>query len=138
MRRTWPFVAFLACLPALVAVVAVAALGRPSYAQYTPEAALEHGRALYTGTCASCHGLHGEGAGMPGLGIPRIDAAGTTWQMSDIDLTLLIRNGKGAMPGVGGTWSKEDVGTVLTFLRSLWSPEQRQAHDALQAPDDQP
>jgi len=124
VRRGWPFTAVLALLPVLTLL---AALAQSTFAQFTPEAALEHGRTLYTGTCASCHGLHGEGAGMPGLGIPRIDAGGTAPQLSDIDLTLLIRNGAGAMPGVGGTWSQEDVASVITLLRSWWTPERQAA-----------
>lgn len=124
MRRSWALALLLALVP--VAVLATA-LSQPGFAQYTPEASLERGHELYMGTCASCHGQRGEGAGMLGLGIPRIDAQGAAWQSSDIDLTLLIRNGKGAMPGVGGTWSKEDVAAVLRLMKSWWTPEQLEA-----------
>lgn len=130
MRRAWPF---LVAVPLLVMAAALAIIARPTvpgFAQYAPEAALERGRLLYTGSCASCHGQNGEGGGVPGLGLPRLDAGGTAWQLSDIDLTRIIRNGRGAMPGIGNSWTKEGLGAVLTLLRSWWSPEQRTAHDA--------
>lgn len=131
VRRIWPFTPVLAALAAALAALAIVAPPTgTAFAQYAPKAALQHGQALYTGSCASCHGLHGEGAGMPGLGIPRLDAGGTAWQLADLDLRLIIRDGKGAMPGIGTIWTREDLGTVLTLLRSWWTPEQQRAHDA--------
>lgn len=131
MRRSLLLASSLALV---AAALGAALLTRPSFAQDTPEPVLAHGRALYADTCAACHGTQGEGAGIPGLGIPPIDGDGNAWQLSDIDLTLLLRNGKGAMPGVGGSWSKEDVAAVLALLKRFWTPEQRAAHDAASRP----
>jgi mono/diheme cytochrome c family protein len=111
---------------ALAVLPAVAAL-----AQLTPSAGLERAQTLYQASCASCHGDHGQGAAMPGLGLPRLDSGGTTWQQSDAALALLIRNGSGLMAGVGTAWSDEDVNAVLNLIRSWWTPEQQRRHDAL-------
>jgi len=128
VTRTWPAALGLGLLTA-AALAGLLSATTPAFAQYTPAAALAHGRTLFTGACASCHGVRGQGAGMDGLGIPRLDAQGTAWRLSDVDLALLIRDGKGAMAGVGDTWSKEDIATVLTLLRSWWTPEQLRTHD---------
>lgn len=111
-------------------MILLAALAHAAFAQTGPDPVLDHARTLYAETCAACHGLRGEGAGMPGLGIPRIDAAGSSWQLDPLDLTLLIRSGKGTMPGVGGSWSKADIAAVVALLETWWTPAQRQAYDA--------
>lgn len=85
---------------------------------------------LYETTCAACHGPRGQGGGIPGMGIPPLDAGGTAWQKGDIDLQLIVRNGSGSMPGVGGSWTAADVRAVLDLIASWWTPQQRSRHAA--------
>jgi len=141
--RRWPAIVALGGLLALAATVARGAAGPygpptgPSrdasalVAQDPPEPDYQRAADLYDVTCVACHGPHGSGAAMPGLGIPPLDAQGTAWQMSAIDLQLIIETGKGSMPGVGGTWSKQDVLDVLALMRTWWTPAQQEQHDAL-------
>jgi len=99
--------------------------------QAQPKPDLQRAENLFTGTCAACHGVRGQGAGMPGMGLPALDASSTAWQKSDVELTLVIRDGKGVMPGVGNTWTDADIRDVLALLQTWWTPEQRAQHDAL-------
>lgn len=94
-------------------------------------ARLERAQALFQDTCATCHGRTGGGAGMPGLGLPPLDFTSPTWQKSDVELTLTIRNGAGVMPGVGRSWTDDDVADVLALIRSWWTPDQQAQHDAI-------
>lgn len=108
----------------------------PPAGQAAATADLQHGERLFVGTCAACHGLHGQGAGMPGLSFPPLDASSDAWQKSAVELELIIKGGKGTMPGVGSSWSLQDLRDVMGLLESWWTPEQQAKHDALSnAPD---
>lgn len=91
-------------------------------------ATLQHAEALYLDDCASCHGRQGQGAGMPGMELPALDATGTAWQKTDPELETIVKSGAGLMPGVGTTWSKDDILAVLAMIRSWWTPEQLSRH----------
>ena len=77
-------------------------------AQNAPSAEL--GREEWTGVCAKCHGLAGEG----GIG-PRI--AGTPTLTDPDALANLVRNGKGQMPAVGAGWTNEQVESLALYLK---------------------
>jgi mono/diheme cytochrome c family protein len=130
----------LAALAAATAWAAAGPFGAPGaptperstlVAQDAPEPDFQRAATLYNTTCVACHGPYGSGAAMPGLGIPPLDAQGTAWQKSAIDLQFIIKGGKGSMPGVGGSWSKQDVLDVLALMRTWWTPAQQKQHDAL-------
>jgi mono/diheme cytochrome c family protein len=140
----WPGLLALATLLALIGTFAWAARSVPAttpvgasgeaapvLAQDEPSPDFQRATALYNASCVACHGPYGSGAAMPGLGIPPLDAQGTAWQNSAIDLQFIIKGGKGTMPGVGGSWTQQDVRDVLALIRTWWTPEQQKQFDAL-------
>ena len=59
--------------------------------------------------CATCHGLAGQGDIGPAIAQSPI--------LSDRKaLTLLLRDGRGAMPAVGKTWSDAQLNATLDYL----------------------
>ena len=141
--RRWPGFLALGALLALAASgawaaadpstqpAAVSPATPPLVAQDPPEPDFQRAATLYNASCLACHGPYGSGAAMPGLGIPPLDAQGTAWQKSAIDLQFIVKTGKGSMPGVGSSWTQQDVRDVLALMRTWWTPEQQKQHDAL-------
>ena len=102
---------------------------------------VQAGRALYAQRCASCHGAHGEGA--PGwqhrdaqgeLPPPPHDSTGHTWKHSDAMLYRLVRQGwrdpfnktqRLTMPAFEGILSPHEVRAVISYLKTLWTPQER-------------
>lgn len=100
------------------------------------------GRAIYEQYCASCHGAKAEGA--PNwqerdqhseLPAPPHDAEGHTWRHSDAELYEMTRKGwrdpfnktkRLTMPAFGDALSPEQIDAVVTYLKTLWTPEQRE------------
>lgn len=118
--------------PARHGAAAAAATGTtPLLGQSSRAPDLQLAEHLFVGTCAACHGIRGQGAGMPGMGFPALDATSDAWQKSDEELQLIVQGGKGSMPGVGSSWTASDIRDVLALLRSWWTPEQQARHDAL-------
>lgn len=103
---------------------------------------VKHGRALYQQYCASCHGANAEGA--PNwqerdehseLPAPPHNAEGHTWRHSDAELYEMVSKGwrdpfnkttRLTMPGFGDVLSLQQIRVVITYLKTLWTPEQRQ------------
>jgi cytochrome c oxidase subunit 2 len=67
------------------------------------------GRQAFTGVCASCHGLEGEGLIGPAI------AASPTLQ-DPARLRNLIRHGQGQMPAVGKTWDAALMKQTVAYL----------------------
>ena len=67
------------------------------------------GEETYTGACAKCHGLAGEGDIGPGL-------AGNSLLQDANALENVIRNGRGAMPPVGQDWSERQLDALTDYL----------------------
>jgi mono/diheme cytochrome c family protein len=77
-------------------------------------------RALWTATCAGCHGRDGRGHGdakPPGAQIP--DFTTTTWQSSrsDAQLTQVITQGRGMMPGFGKQVNEQGIAVLVQHVR---------------------
>ena len=99
------------------------------------------GRNVYQQQCASCHGARSEGApnwqqpdAKGELPAPPHDAHGHTWKHSDAMLYRIVRNGwrdpfnktdRLTMPAFTGTLSPSEVRAVITYLKTLWTSEQR-------------
>lgn len=99
------------------------------------------GRLIYQQHCAACHGDHGEG--QPGwqqlnaqgeLPPPPHGPQGHTWKHADAMLYQIVRNGwrdpfnktqRLTMPAFEGTLSPSEIKAVITYLKTLWTPEQR-------------
>ncbi len=102
---------------------------------------VERGRALYLTNCSQCHGAEGEGQpnwrqrNPDGTFLPPPhDSTGHTWHHGDGRLFRIIQDGgkvyedpgfKSMMPAFGDTLSSEEIRAVVTYLKSLWDPNQR-------------
>lgn len=100
------------------------------------------GEAIYQQYCAACHGAKGEGK--PGweerdalgeLPPPPHDPTGHTWKHSDAMLYRMIRDGwrdpfnktkRLTMPAYKDVLSPTEIKAVVTYLKTLWTPEQRE------------
>lgn len=131
--------------PTIAMAIAAAALATGAVAADRPPSdtpRVEAGRAIYEQNCASCHGAHAEGAAgwqkrdahgeMPP---PPHDATGHTWRHSDADLYAMVSKGwrdpfnkteRQTMPGFAGSLSPRQIVSVLDYLKTLWTPEERQ------------
>jgi cytochrome c oxidase subunit 2 len=68
------------------------------------------GKETFTGACAKCHGLAGEGDVGPrlqGNGLLEDDAA----------IEQLVRNGRGLMPPVGKDWTDRQMDALIDYLQ---------------------
>jgi cytochrome c oxidase subunit 2 len=70
----------------------------------------ELGRAEFQGVCATCHGMKGQGDYGPAL-----DANPIVTQAAG--LAAIVRNGRGKMPPVGLTWTKQQLDTLLAYMK---------------------
>ena len=135
MRRT-----VLAIAIGLFGAVAAAYAAGTALPPLDPEL-LEAGRHVYAKHCASCHGARAEGTpnweqpdAQGELPAPPHDAEGHTWKHSDAMLYRIVMRGwrdpfnkteRLTMPGFSGVLSPREVRAVITYLKTLWTPEQR-------------
>jgi cytochrome c6 len=70
--------------------------------------------------CAMCHGADGKGQTAMGKTLNLRDLGSADVQgQSDADLTNIITNGKGKMPKYDGKLTKDQIGDVVKFIRTL-------------------
>jgi mono/diheme cytochrome c family protein len=86
-----------------------------------PKTDLERGAAVFSRSCASCHGLsNGTKAQLgfkvqpPNLADPALQA-----RLGDAELKRVIREGKGQMPPFGRMLPDSEINALLVYLRSL-------------------
>jgi mono/diheme cytochrome c family protein len=100
------------------------------------------GRDLYLTYCAACHGRNGEGQKnwqqpnvLGELTAPPHNAEGHTWRHADSDLFTMIAKGwrdpfnrtkRLTMPPFKETLKSEEITDLITYLKTLWTAEQRQ------------
>ena len=82
------------------------------YTAYTSKtAAAGLGKAEFTGACATCHGMQGNGGYGP--------AISSNSQITDVNtLTPLLRNGNKLMPPVGDTWTPAQVKALTDYAKA--------------------
>ncbi|HEX3729351.1 MAG TPA: cytochrome c, partial [Opitutaceae bacterium] len=117
LRATAPSLAALS-ICALAPFLAAAA----SAAEYVDNSAAS--RAEYAVTCARCHG---DGTGMPALGIPSF--ADPKWQAahSDAELAAAIKNGmNGKMPPFGAALADAQIQDLVRYVIRGFTPPPRQ------------
>lgn len=70
--------------------------------------------------CAACHGANGAGDTTMGKNLKLKDLGSADVQkQADADLTATITKGKNKMPAYDGKLTKEQIGEVVKFIRTL-------------------
>jgi mono/diheme cytochrome c family protein len=116
-----------------------------------PADVVERGEAIYQQHCAVCHGPEGEGE--PGwqtqnpdltFPAPPHDATGHTWHHGDGLLFRIVRDGgetiespsfRSRMPAFGHLLSDTEIREVITYLKTLWGPEEREFQEGMSKVD---
>lgn len=99
------------------------------------------GQQLYLQNCVACHRPNAEGApnwtqpdARGNLPPPPHNDSGHTWRHGDTELASIIRNGQRdvfnktpelTMPPFKDRLSDEEIAAVISYFKSLWSPEHR-------------
>ena len=99
----------------------------------TPADPATLGQQTFVQWCVPCHGASGEGF-INALNAPALNADGETYLLSDADILHAIIDGGaesgGAMAPLGDSLTAEQEAAVLEYVHSLWTDEQRAAHEA--------
>jgi mono/diheme cytochrome c family protein len=101
-----------------------------------PSAQMTEGKALYGATCASCHGVEGEG--QPNWRIPNEqgvlpapphDSSGHTWHHADEQILEMIAQGtampNSAMPAFGDRLNRAQMEAILSYIKTFWGDDER-------------
>ena len=81
---------------------------------------LADGGADFKAKCAMCHGADGKGDSGMGKTLKVRDLGSADVQgQSDADLNGIITNGKGKMPKYDGKLSKDQIGDLVKYIRTL-------------------
>ncbi|MDH3233754.1 MAG: c-type cytochrome [Alphaproteobacteria bacterium] len=107
------------------------------------------GKQVYAKACAACHGANLEGEknwkqrkSDGTFGAPPHDASGHTWHHADALLFRITKHGgasvapagfKSGMPGFKEQLSDREIWAVLAFIKSRWSPRERQVQARINA-----
>jgi cytochrome c oxidase subunit II len=83
----------------------VRAVPQLEYDAWLREGAPGQGEQTFQGACAPCHGDRGQGLIGPPLGSPDPEV-----------LRVVVRNGVGAMPAVGGGWSEAEMNALVEYV----------------------
>jgi cytochrome c6 len=74
----------------------------------------------YKAKCATCHGPDGKGDTAMGKTMKVKDLGSAEVQkQSDADVTTIIEKGKKPMPGYEGKLTKEQIDSLVKYVRSL-------------------
>ena len=68
------------------------------------------GRSEFTGVCATCHGMSGQGAYGPNL-------SNNPLLTQTAGLESIVRNGRGRMPAVGDTWTNAQMQALAAYVK---------------------
>jgi cytochrome c6 len=80
----------------------------------------DSGAVTYKDHCSACHGSNGAGDTMLGKNLKlRSLASDEVQTKSDDDLARIISKGKGRMPAYDRKLSKDQIGDVAKYIRSL-------------------
>ena len=84
---------------------------------------LAQGEIVYQENCVACHGENGKGY----IG-PALNGSAHAWHHPDPLLVSFIRDG---IPGTqmaaqGDNLTDEEINAVISYMKSWWSPQQRQ------------
>jgi mono/diheme cytochrome c family protein len=80
----------------------------------------EGGADTFKAKCAMCHGASGAGDTAMGKNLKLRDLGSAEVQkQSDDELTTIVTKGKGKMPSYDGKLTKEQIGDVVKYIRTL-------------------
>jgi mono/diheme cytochrome c family protein len=88
--------------------------------------------ALFSVSCASCHGRDGRGQGEqrpPGAQLPDFTDRGFQAQRTDEQLSAVIRDGRGMMPAYGKQLNDQGLTALLGRIRRFAAPAPAPAND---------
>ena len=121
-------------LPLVAALLATSCAQEVTPVQPSPDLGLALGEELYQANCQACHG--GAGGGSVTDIPPPHNAEGHTWHHSDCLLIEIVMDGLPARPGLpegvspmppfGDRLTVDEVATILTFIKTWWTEEQRE------------
>lgn len=78
------------------------------------------GRVLFMNYCAGCHSYDGSGElKKPIAGIPRLDRLDVQAKIKDAAIYKAVSNGHGSIPGFASQMDGEQIGAIVSFVRSL-------------------
>jgi cytochrome c oxidase subunit II len=69
------------------------------------------GKAEFTGVCATCHGMTGQGGYGPNL-------SNNPLLTQTAGLLAIVQNGRGKMPAVGNTWTKTQLQALAAYVKT--------------------
>jgi cytochrome c oxidase cbb3-type subunit III len=112
-----------------LAAVSIAAQGDPEHATIknpvmaTPESIVA-GKALYTKTCAPCHGVSATGGSGNDISPPSPDLTDAEWQHGGTDGEIFFNIKEGIPPDLNmgpfkARLKDDDIWNVVNFLRSI-------------------
>ncbi|MBI4328624.1 MAG: cytochrome c [Chloroflexi bacterium] len=122
--RVWVF------LGAALLLSACGTNGQTQLGTPVSKAVLQRGEALYNAQCLSCHG-GATGGGLKDIPPPH-NANGHTWHHPDQQITDIVLNGfsfsldEPKMPAFKDKLTEEEVEAILAYIKTWWTPEQRQ------------
>jgi cytochrome c oxidase subunit II len=82
-----------------------------TYRSAVSTAASNLGRAEFTGVCATCHGMTGQGGYGPNL-------SNNPLLTQRAGLLSIVQNGRGRMPAVGDTWSTAQLDALAAYVKT--------------------
>ena len=78
------------------------------------------GASTFKAKCATCHGADGKGETVTGKTLKVRDLGSADVQaQSDADLAGIITNGKDKMPKYDGKLTKDQIGELVNYIRTL-------------------
>jgi cytochrome c oxidase subunit 2 len=90
----------------------VIATSEQAYSAYvSSKAKSDLGRSEFTGVCATCHGLSGQGGYGPNL-------AQDPLLTQQAGLEAIVRDGRGKMPAVGEGWTDAQMQALVSYVRA--------------------
>src|SRR5947209_8258718 len=100
--------------------IVIVCTGLAALALATASFAADEGAAMFKSKCAMCHGPDGSGKTMMGekLKIPDLHSADVQ-KKTDDELKAIIGKGKDKMPGYEGKLSKEQIDSLVGYIRDL-------------------
>ncbi len=146
IKRIWPLIVLIAVVLAAMVFYqdsspsepgTINGITVPAVPTLNPDE-VKRGALVYRDYCAGCHGANLEGVPnwkqiQPNgkFPAPPHDSSGHTWHHHDALLLSIIAEGGAPqisdMPAFGDTLSDDEMRAVLTFIKSSWGPEEREA-----------